>query len=96
MKYEENDLNNCSEYQQCEPDFYETEYIDQDLSQYDSTVVSDLDKSGVDNNDSNSSVSEKFICDYCNLQFDKKNHIASHMLKHKNEAVPKVRPTDFP
>lgn len=97
MKYEENEPNNCNEYQEVEPDFYETEYIDEELSQYDpDSVVSDSEKFFDDNNDSNSSVGVKFICDYCDLRFGKKNHIASHMLKHKNEVVPKVRPTHFP
>lgn len=27
----------------------------------------------------------KFICDYCQQQFDKKSQIGAHMVKHKNE-----------
>lgn len=40
-------------------------------------------------------VHSKYICDYCGQHFDKKNTIASHMTKHKNEMLVDSRPKQY-
>lgn len=89
---EENQLN-C-DFPDFESKVSETEYIGEDLSKnkpHDSFVEL---KSIIYTSDT---VEIKtYICDYCGQQFNKKSYLGSHMIKHKNELVPKERKTHFP
>lgn len=73
-----------------EVDFYEAEYIDEDFSQYDPESVVEITPvtyvTPTNDSKSNTFDGTKYICDYCDQQFDKKSHIGSHMIIHKRES----------
>lgn len=71
--------------QTIDTEFYEAEYIDEDFSPFDPDQ-NDTDHTPSDTDHSTADVGVKFICDYCGQNFDKKSHIGSHMMKHRNEA----------
>lgn len=68
-------------------EFYEAEYIDEALDPESTVNFIDI---------ANPFDSTKFICDYCGQQFDRKNQIGSHMVKHRNEMLDNGRPKQFP
>lgn len=89
IKFEDNDLN-----QNNDAEFYETEYIDEEFSQFDPDVRSVLDEeTSVDITIANTFDDTKYVCDYCGQHFDRKSHLGSHMTKHRKE---NWAPTRFP
>lgn len=92
MKHEENEP-----VRDFESEFYETEYIDEDFPQFDPDSIEHIPAESTNNINSDAGDCTKFICDYCGKEFDKKSHIASHMVKHKNEVLQKPQfPETFP
>ncbi|KAJ6648569.1 Zinc finger protein [Pseudolycoriella hygida] len=91
IKHEENDP-----IQDQESDFYDTEYINDNLTQCDSIASANNFPTSTDDGTSEINLFDKtkYVCDCCGQQFNQKNHIAAHMTKHRKQMKPQT--SNFP